>query len=539
VFGGNPVYYRAMQRPRLSTITSLLCAVAVAITPFAAYAEDVLLPPPAEPAALAPVIITEVQTGHAARADEFIELHNTTDEAINLAGWQMRYITASATSTKQVEDPSAIIEIAPPSGSQTAMLPPRGHYLLYAGTVTLPQGASGQLYEGLLPATGGSLVLVSPEEATCQLFVRDALAWGDTTHLYGEGEALLAGASSSADQLFQRYIAATGTYIDTANNAHNFAVESAVAQPVAASPAAVNGRMLPETVPGGTGVPSQPLPGSFANANCAPPDSDPPDDSAPPPTDGSPPSVTEPPAPDPDEPPRPAIPAGNLGLKPPLLSEFLPNPAKPQTDKDDEFIELYNSNNVSFNLSGYKLEVGLKSKRGYTFPAGTKIGPKTFLAFFSADTKLALSNGGSQVSLLDPLERLLASSQAYGSAKDGEAWVLAGGKWQWTTRPTPDALNIISAPPVKGSRKQANKTASATRTAGASVQSGGSGTEDETEVAATTTSTPLHPGVLALIAISALLYGAYEYRQDLANKLYQFRSHRAARRTARQSAEGR
>jgi hypothetical protein len=263
-----------------------------------------------------------------------------------------------------------------------------------------------------------------------------------------------------------------------------------------------------------------------------------------PPEEDWPPSVIESPASAESETEsRPSIPAGNVGLKPPLLSELLPNPASPQTDKNDEFIELYNPNEAYFDLSGYILEVGLTTKRRYTIPAGTKLPPKGFLAFFSAQTKLALSNSGGQVALLDPLGRTLAVSEPYGTAKDGQAWVFASGIWQWTTKPTPNALNVVSAPTVKSkstTKKSNTATTSATRS-GVGAPGGTGSVEDVEEVTTltATSSTPLHPGVLALIAVSAVLYGAYEYRRDVANRIHQFRANRAARRALRQSAQGR
>jgi hypothetical protein len=261
------------------------------------------------------------------------------------------------------------------------------------------------------------------------------------------------------------------------------------------------------------------------------------------PPEDSPPSVIESPEPtDEEEGTQPTIPAGNLGLKTPLLSELLPNPASPQTDKDDEFIELYNPNDTVFDLSGYVLEVGLTTKKRYTIAAGTKLPPRAFLALFSADTNLALTNSGGQVALVDPLGRTLATSEVYGAAKDGQSWVLANADWQWTTKPTPNAVNVVSAPAVKKTVAKKTNAGTGVKSSAASSKLTSSEAEKDVEQAAAvaaTTAVPLHPGVLALVGLSALLYGAYEYRHDVANRLYQFRTNRAARRALRQSAKGR
>jgi hypothetical protein len=491
------------------------------------------------------LLITEVQTGNAARADEFVELYNTTDLPLDLSGWQLRYITASATSTKNLEDPSTIIQLATPIRDGTPLLlPPGGYYLLYAGVVALPSGAMGQQYDGVLPATGGSLVLLEPDNQTCELVIEDAVAWGSTTHLFGNGEALVPGSGSSVDRLYQRFVDSQGVYVDTDNNAQDFLAVHAALASASPTPAAPNGQVLPAILPVGSGVQSLALPVRINNVDCtiAPEPEPQPDPGQTPPVE-SPPSVTDPPAADPEpEPDQPTIPDANVGLKSPLLSELLPNPASPQTDQDDEFIELYNPNDSPFDLSGYVLEVGLTTKKRHIIPQGTELPSHAFLALFSADTNLTLSNSGSQVVLVDPLGAVLASSTAYGVAKDGQSWVLANGTWQWTTKPTPNGVNVITTPSVKKASTKKTKAATVSKTTSTPKPTTTLDTSNDIQQAANVAATagvPLHPGVLALVGVFALLYGAYEYRHDVANKLYQFRTNRTARRAARQSAEGR
>jgi hypothetical protein len=219
------------------------------------------------------------------------------------------------------------------------------------------------------------------------------------------------------------------------------------------------------------------------------------------------------------------LPASDIGLAAPQISEVLPNPAPPQTDAEDEFIELYNSNDKDFDLSGFMLQVGTTTLHSYTFPAGTIIGAKKFQAFSSADTGLSLSNGSGQVSLLDPTGNVLNQTDIYGAAKDGYAWVRADGLWQWTTAPTPNTVNKIAAPLTKKSPKTsstAKKPASSKTVAAAPNSSNSSG--GGTPVAS------LHPAILAGIGGLAVVYALYEYRNDLANQLYRLRRYREARR---------
>ncbi|MCA9325101.1 lamin tail domain-containing protein, partial [Candidatus Saccharibacteria bacterium] len=100
-----------------------------------------------------------------------------------------------------------------------------------------------------------------------------------------------------------------------------------------------------------------------------------------------------------------SLPAADKGLKSPQMSEILPNPASPKTDADDEFIELYNPNAKTFDLSGFVLQVGSMTsgtRHNYELPKGTTMAGKAFKAFYSKQTNLAINNSGGQVWLLDP-----------------------------------------------------------------------------------------------------------------------------------------
>lgn len=504
----------------------MLCSALLLISPVSAVAETGADADAEAPVLPSDVIISEVQTGAAAAGDEFVEIFNASQEEVDITGWQIRYANAGNETT------TLLATAAGPDG-QPVLLPPGGYYAFYTASVTIT--GNGQVYSASLAKTDKTVALFEADLPTCQLIAADAVAWALPTAgaTKGEGQPLDSTAINTKEKLLRRFQDAAGNYVDTNNNAFDFVISEpgVLATPGAGGhPVLAEGTVLPEV-----GAGSAFAPVAIPDCVVEPGETEPPVT----PPGESPPSVTEPPQGTGGSGPQPSVPAANIGLKPPLLSEFLPNPAKPQTDKNDEFIELYNSNDKTFDLSGYVLEVGLKTKRRHTIAAGTKIKPKSFLALFSADTKLALSNGGSMVALVDPLGRVLAVSQPYASAKDGQAWVLANGKWQWTTKPTPNALNVVSAPAVKSAK---TKAASSTRPSNAAggTQSGGSGEEArELEAFGAAQSAPLHPGVLALITLSALLYGAYEYRNDMANRIYQFRSNRAARREARKSAKGR
>jgi hypothetical protein len=219
-----------------------------------------------------------------------------------------------------------------------------------------------------------------------------------------------------------------------------------------------------------------------------------------------------------------AIPADDNGLTVPQISEVLPNPAPPQTDANDEFVELYNANARPFDLSGFILQVGTTTLHKYTFPSGTTLESNQFSAFYASDTGLSLSNSDGQVKLLDPAGNLLNQTDEYTDAKDGYSWVKADGLWQWTTKPTPAAANQISPPASKTkSSDTASSKSKKAATVAAVADSGGSGGGPPSSVA-------VHPLVLAGVGAAALIYALYEYRHDLANLVYKLRRNRETRR---------
>jgi hypothetical protein len=225
------------------------------------------------------------------------------------------------------------------------------------------------------------------------------------------------------------------------------------------------------------------------------------------------------------------IPASDIGLSPPQITELLPNPVGTGTDASDEFIELYNPNARSFDLSGFVLQTGSTTKHSYTFPAATALPPNSFVAFYSADTGLSLSNTSGQADLLDPLGTLLTQTDQYGTAKDGQSWALAKGTWYWTLQPTPGKSNSIAQATTTGSSASKSKTSktSSAKVKGASTSNSGAAATGSAPTEAAQVS-PIHPWTLAVVAGLAVAYGLYEYRLDMANFFHRFKRHRALSR---------
>lgn len=236
------------------------------------------------------------------------------------------------------------------------------------------------------------------------------------------------------------------------------------------------------------------------------------------------------------------IPSENVGLAPPLITELLPNPQGTGTDSVDEYIELYNSNEVAFDLTGFTLQTGLVTKHSYVFPAGSFIAAHGFRALYAHETGLSMSNTSGQVTLLDRSKQSIAQSDPYDSAPDGQPWALANGTWYWTTKMTPATTNVIAQPilkPATGAKRLTVKTAASKGTATKKVKSASTkakttkaksknsdaATAPVKQTASIPGPVPVHPGVLAAVLACALGYGAYVYRKDLANAFYKLRRH--------------
>lgn len=219
----------------------------------------------------------------------------------------------------------------------------------------------------------------------------------------------------------------------------------------------------------------------------------------------------------------------NNGLMSPQLTELLPNPTSPQTDAKDEFVEIYNANKTSFDLSGFKLQTVSQSgnKRTYTFPAGTKLAAKSFAAYPSANISISLTNSAGKVWLLDQNEKVISQTEAYTKAEDGHSWALANGKWYWTSTPTANKANLIKA---SADKKKSGTGVGTVK--GISTVNGSSSTAN-TIPDAETKPRNLNTAVLVGMGALAVVYGLYEYRRDLANRIQKFQRNRAVRRENR------
>ncbi|PSO43625.1 hypothetical protein BRC20_00905 [Candidatus Saccharibacteria bacterium QS_8_54_8] len=193
------------------------------------------------------------------------------------------------------------------------------------------------------------------------------------------------------------------------------------------------------------------------------------------------------------------------------IREVLPDPADPLTDAKDEFVELYNPTSAAVTLEGYILETGTDFNSSHELE-GT-IAPGEREAVFSDNATMSLVNSGGSARLVGENEDVIDTVPAYPAAETGASRALFDGKWQWTTRPTPAAINKL-AQPAEADEGRGGDVAAASDDSQTSGQD--EAVSNITEPATIETSPYTTASVVISIAL-AVLYMLYEFRYDIRN----------------------
>lgn len=148
------------------------------------------------------------------------------------------------------------------------------------------------------------------------------------------------------------------------------------------------------------------------------------------------PTVKETPAP----PPAPVYQSGVV------INEMIPAPDGP--DAENEWIELYNTNADSVDLSGWKIRDTEGVVTTYSFVQGTMLPGQSYVILKRPETKITLEDKKDGVELLWP-DGTVTDTASYENAPRSQSYNKTGGGWQWSTTPTPGSHNIITALAVK------------------------------------------------------------------------------------------
>lgn len=215
-----------MARARLAAHGALLLLLLLAATA-SAVTGGALVGAGAAPAAAvgwppsSALLVAEVVTGGASASDEFVEITNAGPVAVDLAGLEVVYVTATGGTVTRKASWTASLLLEP------------GRHLLLANTSGAWASVADATYSGGFAATGGAIVLRPIGGAPI-----DAVGWGDATNAFVEGS--VAPAPPPGSSLERRPGGLAGNVLDTNDNAADFLVNaSPAAQNLAAPPAPV------------------------------------------------------------------------------------------------------------------------------------------------------------------------------------------------------------------------------------------------------------------------------------------------------------
>lgn len=520
----------------IKRITQLLLSLLLCLLPFyskATLAQTDMLP--------STVVINEIQTGKDKAIEEFIEVANISTSTVDISGWKLRYFNSSGSSIQ--------ILTTFPDGS---LLYPGGFIVVapavYMTDLPLKISYTSTTFGGVA-ATGGTVSLIS------QLgIVYDTVSWGtssvkcmiiDNPTVCIEAESAAAPAAGNS---IQRKIIETAAQ-DTNNNKNDFEsltiptpTTQNIAPPSVADPD-------PEPLP-------DPDPATLPDTSLEPASQDSPSEqnqsleSADMTNQPNSSDATQEITNASDELPQSGAIQSYLPI---YLNELMVDPATPLTDAHDEWVELYNPSNQSQNLQGYTIVAGDTTVYKHTFPSGAVIEPMGYIVVTSADTSLALANGGSVVKIVDPTG-VVIDQTAYDTAVTGQTWAKnSDGLWVWTSTSTESAPNIITQPTAqkivatalaaKKATTKAKTTAkkvttsktTAPKSAAATKVTKVKSSKDTAiyEPATVPAPSPMPAWLLAVLGILAVIYSGYEYRFDITNKIHQLSANREARRINR------
>ncbi len=487
------------------------------------------------------VFITEFQTNGGSAFQEFIELYNATDHDIRLddgvtpegAEWKIQFF--NSTSVKSGSPTWTTTATASNSIALSGVISAHDYFVLSSTGYEPGDASPDQFYEPAsshqMTDTGGGLQLLSSTGSLTEASsVHDRVMWLDPAANPVMPSGVLSKPGTGRSQ--QRLPNDDDEYVNVDGTLTAFAPKDDIT-PLAA--------WLPPAP-----IPTPETESTPAETSTDDPEADIVEDS----------SATTTLSPD-DV-------ADNADTVTPMITELLPNPASPQTDAADEYIEVYNPNSTAFDLKGYGLEVGTTTLHKFTFTDSLVVPAMSYMAFYSDDTHLSLANAGGQTRLRGLDGSVVSETTAYDTADADASWSLADGVWQWSTTPTPGAFNLITttqeptaakaAAAAAAAAKAPAKAAVAKKATAKAATAKAKGTTTTKKAAAKTSTTkkakaakpakisttasvkpkpPIHPGILVAVAISAVLYGLYEYRHDISNKFAQLRENRAARRAGR------
>ncbi len=344
------------------------------------------------PPSTARMVFSELQmSGPDGPDDQFIEVYNSGDHALDLSSWKIFH-------SDDLGSPRLLYTF-----SEITVGPGQHFLLVRAGANIHPTTAADALFSFRISIRGG-IALLNAEDV-----IVDQIGWSETS-AYGEGSRLAPPDGAPEFRWERKPGGAAGNCADTDDNASDFSSNLNPGNPQnLAAPAVYCADVA-------TATPSQtPTPTATATST---------------------PSVT---------PFAPDI----------RINEFLPKPALDwngdnAVNTQDEWIELYNPNPFAVDLGGWSLDdIESGGAAPYSLPDTARIPANGFLIIYGSASGVTLNDNGDQtVRLLFPDNTLADTTSYNGSSNDISYSRNPDGAGAFTTAclPTPLAPNCTITP---------------------------------------------------------------------------------------------
>lgn len=128
-----------------------------------------------------------------------------------------------------------------------------------------------------------------------------------------------------------------------------------------------------------------------------------------------------------------------------VINEVLPNPVG--TDTASEFIELFNVGDENVDLASWQLDDAEGGSRPYVIPIGTQLLSGEYMLWQRAQTLVALNNTKDSVRLLDPTGKVKDSFTYAASSPEGQSHNrTTQGTYVLSTSLTPGTVNRLTLP---------------------------------------------------------------------------------------------